>query len=136
MWRELEEQRKKEELDPAKQAGAAILELEGADAGVQRLRALGAQVRAKLGLPSASGDAAQEGPLEQAGEAGGSMSGDSAADTASLTSGGTHYTASGNTFHFSRHVALTVYIGVSALHYRTWKIAEPWTLAPREYPRS
>ena len=39
MWKDLEEQRKKEELDPAKEAGSAIFELAGNDTGVQRLRA-------------------------------------------------------------------------------------------------
>jgi len=46
MWKELEEQRQREELDPAKEAGSAIFELEGSNPRVQRLQALGAQVRA------------------------------------------------------------------------------------------
>ena len=89
MWKELEEQRKKEELDPAKEAGSAIFELAGNDTGVQRLRALGARVRAKLGQPSASGDAAQEGQPKHAKEAGASMSEDLAAASASLSREGT-----------------------------------------------
>lgn len=85
MWKELEEQRIKEELDPAKEAGSAILELAGSDSGVQRLRALGAKVRAKFGQPYASEDAAQEGPLEQLEEAGASAIEGEAADPASLS---------------------------------------------------
>ena len=48
MWKELEDQRQREELDPAKEAGSAVFELEGSDPRVQRLQALGAQVRARM----------------------------------------------------------------------------------------
>ncbi len=48
MWKELEEQRQREELDPAKEAGSAVFELEASDPRVQRLQALGAQVRAYM----------------------------------------------------------------------------------------
>ena len=84
MWKELEEQRGREELDPAKEAGSVILELAGSDAGVQRLRALGAQVRAKFGQPSASEEDAQEGPSEQLKEAESSAGEDKAPDPTSL----------------------------------------------------
>ena len=46
MWKELEDQRQREELDPAKEAGSTIFELNGSDPRVQRLQALGAQVQA------------------------------------------------------------------------------------------
>ena len=47
MWKDLEARRQAAELDPAKEAGSDIFELEGSYPGVQRLHALGAQVRAK-----------------------------------------------------------------------------------------
>ena len=49
MWKDLEIRRQEAELDPAKEAGSDIFELEGSYPGVQRLHALGAQVRAKAG---------------------------------------------------------------------------------------
>ena len=49
MWKDLEAQRQEAELDPAMEAGSDIFELEGRYLGVQRLHALGAQVRAKTG---------------------------------------------------------------------------------------
>ena len=85
MWKELEEQRKQEELDPAKEAGSVIIELPGSDPGVQRLKALGAQVRAQYGQASGS-EAAQTGPLEQLKEA--EAGADRAADLASLSEEG------------------------------------------------
>ena len=87
MWKELEEQRKQEELDPAKEAGSVIIELPGSDPGVQRLKALGAQLRAQSGQPSGM-EAAQTGPLQQPKEA--EASADKAAASASLSAGGMH----------------------------------------------
>ncbi|CAL5220429.1 g2443 [Coccomyxa viridis] len=86
MWKELEEQRKQEELDPAKEAGSVIIELPGSDPGVQRLKALGAQLRAQSGQPSGM-EAAQTGPLQQPKEA--EASADKAAASASLSAGDT-----------------------------------------------
>ena len=87
MWKELEEQRRKEELDPAKEAGSVLIELPGSDPGVQRLRALGDQVRAQSGQPSGL-EAAQTGLLEQPKET--EASADKAADSASLSREGMH----------------------------------------------
>ena len=53
MWKDLEARRQAAELDPAKEAGSDIFELEGSYPGVQRLHALGAQVRAKTGQKAA-----------------------------------------------------------------------------------
>ena len=53
MWKDLEARRQAAELDPAKEAGSDIFELEGSYPGVQRLHALGAQVRAKTGQAAA-----------------------------------------------------------------------------------
>ena len=53
MWKDLEAQRQEAELDPAMEAGSDIFELEGSYPGVQRLHALGAQVRAKTGQRAA-----------------------------------------------------------------------------------
>ena len=47
MWKNLEARRQEAELDPAKEAGSDIFELESSYPGVQRLHALGAQVRGK-----------------------------------------------------------------------------------------
>ena len=52
-WKDLEARRHEAELDPAMEAGSNIFELEGSYPGVQRLHALGAQVRAKTGQKAA-----------------------------------------------------------------------------------
>ena len=57
MWKDLETRRQAAELDPAKEAGSDIFELEGSYPGVQRLHALGAQVRAKAGQEAAQEEA-------------------------------------------------------------------------------
>ena len=56
MWKDLEARRQEAELDPAIEAGSDIFELEGSYPGVQRLHALGAQVRAKIGQRAAQGE--------------------------------------------------------------------------------
>lgn len=53
MWKDLEARRQEADLDPAMEAGSDIFELEGSYPGVQRLHALGAQVRAETGQKAA-----------------------------------------------------------------------------------
>ena len=47
MWKDLEAEREKWDSDPARKDGSTVLELDGSHPGVQRLRALGAQLRAQ-----------------------------------------------------------------------------------------
>ena len=68
MWKDLEAEREKWDSDPARVAGSTVLELDGRHPGVQRLHALGAQLRAQS-VPNGQGSGQDRG--QESGQDGG-----------------------------------------------------------------
>lgn len=68
MWKDVEAEREKWDSDPARVAGSTVLELDGSHPGVQRLHALGAQLRGQS-TPNGQGSGQDRG--QKSGQNGG-----------------------------------------------------------------